>query len=199
MRLDVKLNKILRIDLKEVFLLFILKKVGPIGRYKLVDIVNLPEGIIRGLLTKFQKNKYISSNKQGSKLTTIGEKKLTQKLEKLHIEAIRSYDGRDFKVGPLCIAVQVKRQGKKIRRGIEERDSVNKGGAKGAIILSFENGKLIMPGLFNLSEDGSDVAKKLTTLFELEDTDIILIVFAENYWRAVEGAFFAADSLGERS
>jgi predicted transcriptional regulator len=190
--MDKALKRILRIDVKELFLLYVLKQYGPMGRYRLVDVLNLPEGIIRGLLSRFQKKGYITVSQKGSVLAKGGEKELTKRLAMLQVSEIERFDGRYFNVGPTCVAIHIKNAKKQPRFGIKERDNAIKAGATGAITLTFQQGSLVMSNLANISQDRPIVAESIISHFNLEDNDVIVIVFADNFWRAVEGGLFAA-------
>ncbi|UCH37057.1 MAG: hypothetical protein JSV76_05040 [Candidatus Bathyarchaeota archaeon] len=192
MTVDRGLKKILHLDIKEVFLLYVLKHHGPLGRYRLVHVLNLPEGIVRGLLSRLQQRGYITANQRGSNLTNLGDKELNKRLTKLHISAIELFDGGYFNVGPTCIAIHITNAKKQPRLGIKERDTAIKAGALGAITLEFRNGSIIMSGLANISQDSPVVAKLMKSQFNLKNNDVILIVFADNLWRAIEGGLFAA-------
>jgi predicted transcriptional regulator len=192
MIVDRDLKRILRLDLKELFLLYVLKHHGPIGRYRLVNVLNLPEGIVRGLLSRFQNKGYITASQKGSMLTDLGDKELIKRLAKLHISAIELFDGKYFNIGPTCVAIHIRNVKKQSRHGIKERDNAIKVGAMGAITLEFRNRNLIMPHLANISQENPIVAKLMMSHFNLKDNDVILIVFANNLWRAIEGGLFAA-------
>jgi hypothetical protein len=109
------------------------------------------------------------------------------------VETLKTFNGRVLEIGPECAAIHMKGLGKSVARalyGVEERDNAIKGGTKGAITLLFERGSLIIPGLSNLFKNRPEEAKMITSTFNLEDGEVILIAFAVDYWRALDGVPF---------
>ena len=65
-----------RSDVKELLMLLILDREGPIGRYRLKKFLGLSkhEGLVRQMLKELKIRGYILANKSGSVLTEIGKK-----------------------------------------------------------------------------------------------------------------------------
>jgi hypothetical protein len=169
----------------------------PIGRYNLDDMLNLSEGVVRGLLLKFLENRYISTSKLGCRLTAKGEKFLKKLLTEYRIMEIK-----EFKMaGPLKIAeenvvVQIKGGTKLVKSPMNQRDIAVRVGARGAIFLNYLKGKLVVPNVYsNFAIKYPRLAKHLLNSFKLSEGDVIVICGAENKWRALEGSLAIALSL----
>jgi len=187
-----------RSKLKELLMLLCLKSEGPIGRYRLKDMLGLSEyeGVVKLMLSDFRKEGYVSTSKLGSKLTAKGEKLLAQRLKTYNIIDVKDFDLPDLKTGPVTVGIQIRGKADKIRFGIDERDAAVKAGAQGATVLTFKDGALRFPPILeDLSSKYPELAAKILETYGLIDGDIIIFVSAENRWRALEGALAAALSL----
>ncbi len=195
-----RLDEVLHLGLKEVLLLYALKEYGPIGRGRLTDVLSLPEGVTRGLLTRLQGKHYVSADKPGCSITEKGVGVLAERLSKLQVRSIRGYEGVKLNVGPVNVAVHIGGASGKVRLGIEERDTVIRAGAKGAITLTYRGGVLSIPGICErLEEYRRDAWAELMSSFDLREGDLVLVVFADDYWKALDGALAVASTYTEGS
>jgi predicted transcriptional regulator len=184
--------------LKQLLLLLIVKSEGPIGRYRLVDMLNLPEGVVRGLISNLLKDKNISPSKLGCQLTAKGEAFLKKLLARYDIAEIREFEAEPLKIAEKTIAVQVKKKAQLIVSAMEQRDIAVRAGAHGAILLIYQDGVLRIPTAYsNLAAEHPKLAEQITHSFKLDNGDLIIISGAENKWRALEGSLAIALALKE--
>jgi hypothetical protein len=179
-------------------MLLCLKFEGPVGRYRLKDMLGLSEheGIVKLMLSDLQKRGYVSAGKLGSILTVKGEKLLVQHLKAYDVVDVKDFDVLDLKTGPVSVGIQIRGKANKIRFGIEQRDATVRAGAKGATVLTFKEGVLGLPPMFDdLSSKYPDLAAKILETYNLINGDVIIFVSAGNRWRALEGALAAALSF----
>jgi predicted transcriptional regulator len=184
-------------DAKTLLLLFLIKNEGPVGRYRLDDMLDLPEGVVRGLLLKFLKNGYISASKFGCQLTVKGEKFLKKLLTEYLISEIKEFEMTGpLKIAEENVAVQIKGGAKLVKSAMDQRDIAVRVGARGAILLNYLNGMLVIPNVYsNLATKYPRLAKRLLNSFKLSEGDTIIICGAENKWRALEGSLAIALSM----
>lgn len=78
-----------RSDVKELLMLWILKRKSPIGRYRLKYMLGLSEheGVVRQMLEEFQKQGYVSASRSGCVLTDRGKSFLENRLRSYYISA----------------------------------------------------------------------------------------------------------------
>ena len=184
--------------LKQLLSLLIIKREGPIGRYRLDDMLNLPEGVVRGLIIDLLKGKNISTSKLGCQLTAKGEAFLKKLLVKHGITEIREFEAEPLKIAEKTIAVQVKKKARLVVSAMEQRDIAVRAGARGAILLTYQNGVLRIPTAYsNLAADHPQLTEQITHSFKLNNGDLIIISGAENKWRALEGSLAIALALAE--
>jgi len=182
---------------KTVLLLFLIKNEGPVGRYRLDDMLNLPEGVVRGLLLNFLKNGYITASKLGCQLTAKGEKFLKKLLTEYWIMEIKEFNvAGPLKIAEENIAVQIKGGAKSVKSAMDQRDIAVRVGARGAILLNYLKGILVVPNVYsNFAKKYPRLAKNILHSFKLNEGDVIVICGAENKWRALEGSLAIALSL----
>jgi len=182
---------------KEALLLWAIQDEGYLGRYKLVSILGLPDGITRGLLTKLARRGYLKKRRfVGSTLTTKGKNRLTKLLTDLGIREIKEIDVGTLSLAPTSIVAHIRDKAATVRSGIEQRDAAIKSGAAGAITIIFQNGKLLLPpDRFDLSKKNPILTDQAKKQFQLLDGDVLVIGSANDRWRAVEGVLGAAQTL----
>ena len=182
---------------KEALLLWAIQDEGYLGRYKLVSILGLPDGITRGLLTKLARKGYLKKKRfVGSTLTTKGKNRLTKLLTDLGIREIKEIDAGTLSLAPTSIVAHIRDKSATVRSGIEQRDAAIKSGAAGAITIIFQDGKLLLPpDRFDLSTKNPTLTDQAKKQFQLLDGDVLVIGSANDRWRAVEGVLGAAQTL----
>lgn len=187
-----------RSEIKELLMLLILDREGPVGRYRLKDIIGLSEheGLVKLMLADLQKQDYISASKSGCILTQNGKTLLEKRLKALHIVDIKPFDFPLLKVGPVSIGLHLQNRADKIDSAMEIRDIAVRGGATGATIILFKEEKVSVPSVHQdfLSEN-PNLAKKIRESFNLEDNDVIVIVSTEDEWMGFEASITIAKYL----
>ena len=183
--------------LKETLLLWAIEKVGYLGRYKLVSILELPDGVTRGLLTRLATKGYVKRNKfVGTSLTTKGKNHLGELLSKRSIREIAEIDAGDLGFPRTSAAAHIRGGAALVHSGIEQRDAAIRSGAVGAITMIFHGGKLLLPpDLSDASKKNRRITDQLKTRFKLSEGDVLIIGSANSRWRAVEGVLRAAETL----
>jgi len=190
-----------RFETKELLMLLALDRKGPMGRYRLKDAIGLSEheGLVKQMLANLQKHGYISASRSGCTLTEKGKTLLKNCLKALHIVEIKRFDIPLLRAGPISIGSQLEDAANKIRSAMEIRDIAVRGGATGATIILFREGKLILPSVDpDFLSENLGLAKNIQDSFALEDDDVIAIVSAEDEWSGFEASIKIAEALSER-
>lgn len=159
-----------------------------ISRAGLVTELGLGEGTVRGIFNILKERKLIGSTAQGHFLTEQG-RQLYNRIGEL-IEIKRAVSGRLYpKYKKVCIRVKNPENAK---ADYQLRDVAVKCGAEGAIIFRFGNGRLNLPQL---------KAKRFAdfdSLFNYGEGDIMIVAFAESYYKAENGALAVAMHLSRQ-
>jgi predicted transcriptional regulator len=190
-----------RIQTKHLLLLLALRKVGPVGRYRLKEILDLTEheGIVRRMLKDLESKEHISTSKAGSKLTQAGESHLKKTLKDYSIMKIAKLDMQSLGLrNSYC--VHIRDQADKIGSVLKHRDDAVRAGALGAVVVLFKKGKIEVPRVYSdLSSKHQSVANSLIKKFDLLNKDVLIIGFADDEWRALEGALGTATKISKSS
>ena len=189
-----------RSEIKELLMLQILNREGPIGRYRLKDIIGLSEheGVVRQMLANLQKQGNISAGRSGCTLTKKGKTLLEKRLKANHIMDIKTFDSPILRAGPVSIGVHLQNMADKIGSAMEIRDVAVRGGATGATIILFKEGELSIPSVHpDFLSEHPNLAKKIRESFNLEDNDVVVIVSAEDEWRGFEASITIANALSQ--
>lgn len=186
-------------ELNELFFLLIIRTEATVGRYRLSAMLEMPEGIIRGIMRSFEREGYINSRpKAGTFLTKAGEARIDAIFKNANIKNMKIYDFDVFGVGPINTVLQVQSGADKVRSGVDQRDAAVKAGANGTVILTYREGTLRIPGtsedMCTLSPEDSE---RLLREFSLSEGDVVLVSFAEEWWQALRGALAAAFTFRE--
>jgi len=184
---------------KETLLRLAIQDEEHLGRYRLVLILGLPDGVTRGLLIKLARMGYLKTEKfVGRSLTPPpkGEKRLTELLANLNAHAIREIDAGDLSLGPKSVVAHIRDGARSVRSGIEQRDAAIRAGAAGAITVIYHDGMFLLPpDGFDLSEKNRIIVERLRKEFELLEGDALVIGSGSDKWKAVEGILAAAETL----
>ncbi len=188
-------------ELNELFFLLTIRTEATVGRYRLSAMLEMPEGIVRGIMRAYEREGYINSrSKVGTFLTRAGETRLDALFKNANIKNMKMYDFNVFGVGPINVVIQVQSGADKVGLGVGQRDAAVKAGANGTVILMYQEGTLKIPGT---SEDmcalSPEDSRRLLREFSLSEGDVVLISFAEEWWKALRGALSAAFTLKEGS
>ncbi len=174
--------------------LLTISKEAPIGRKKLSEQLGLGEGAIRTMLQRLRSGSLIEVvGRGGCVLSKKGEDLISELREKL----------RDL--GPLksklpwdCLesyALIVKKAAHLVKRGLEQRDEAIKAGAKALMVLTYVDGRLLMPGTSDITLEKPDFASQLIKELDPENGDVILIAGGDHPLEARRGALAAAQTL----
>jgi len=182
---------------KEVLLLWAIQDEGYVGRYRLVSIVGLTDGVTRGFLTKLARKGYVKTEKfVGCTLTTKGKRRLGELLAKLKICEIKEIDVGNLSLASRSVVAHIRGGARSVHSGIEQRDAAVKAGASGAITVIFHDGRFVLPpDSFDLSRKNAGITERFRQEFQLSEGDVLVIGSADDRWRAVEGILGAAATL----
>ena len=189
---------ITRSDIKELLLLLIVDREGPIGRYRLKDMLGLSghEGSVRQMLVNLQSQGYLSPSRSGCILTSTGTTFLESRLASKHIAAIKRVGAQLLTVGPVTLGVHLRNRADYIESAMDLRDLAVRGGATGATILLFKEGELSIPSVHpDFLSDHPNLIKDLQEIFTLEEDDVIALISAEDEWIGIEAAITLAGAL----
>jgi hypothetical protein len=178
-----------RSDIKNILLLLIIKRKGPVGRYRLKEMLDLPhrEGLVRLMLTDFKREGYLQTSKLGSELSIIGYAYIEEIFKKHEILAVKELNLQPFGIEANSFIIHLQNQSLQ-KSVVEIRDIAVKAGASGAIILLFKKEKLIVPTVYSdLSLEHPNLANTLRYTFDLSEEDVLILCFSKNKWRALEG------------
>jgi predicted transcriptional regulator len=149
-----------------------------VGRTQLSKRLSLGEGTVRTIIRHLSSGGIVNSTKQGCTLTPKG-KTIYRRL-RARLSKICAVDARALALDTKSMAVLVKGASRKVRQGLEQRDTAIRVGATGACTLLMKNGKFVMPtGPDEWKMDLQDpLAKELANIFNPEDNDAIIITSA---------------------
>ena len=167
-----------------------------IGRKKLSEKLGLGEGATRTLIRHLEREKLVIISKSGNHLS----KKGTQLYSVLRAVISRSIEipPSSLTIGPINIAVLVRQASSVVKKGLEQRDTAIKAGAKGATTLVYSNGRLTMPGVTgNVFKDIPSIYTTILSRFEPKENDVIIIGSAEDKRSAELGANMVAIQILE--
>lgn len=175
-------------------LLLILDEEKLIGRKKLSERLGLGEGVVRTMLQRLKSKSLIEVyGKGGCSLSKKGVKLVNELKET--IRAIGPIEANFPWQYSSNYALIVKNVGEKIKKGLEQRDEAIKAGARALMILTYRNGKLLMPGVSDLTSEQPDFALQLIRIVKPEHGDVILIAAGESLLEARKGALAAAQTF----
>jgi len=165
-----------------------------VGRIRLSKELGLGEGTTRTLVKHLKNEGIIKVSKYGIMLSEHGKKMFSDLRSKISEEI--EVPPSPLTVGPFNIAVLVRGMARKIKQGLEQRDTAIKAGALGATTLIFSRNKLTMPS----SEE--DIFKGIPSIHNIlvskldpKENDIIIVGSGKNKASAEIGAKMAALEL----
>lgn len=167
---------------------------GAIGRGKISEKSGLGEGAVRTLLRRLSKAGLVSTSRSGCSLTTKGEN-LWRKISET-IPHLSEIDKNELTFAEHNFVIQVRGAGKKVRKGLEQRDAAVRAGAKGAVTIVYRNKKLALPGLTDdISHSFPKAYRQIMNLMNLKENDVVIIACADTIENAEYGALAAAWTL----
>ncbi len=167
---------------------------APIGRKKLSEKLGVGEGTVRTMLQRLKAESLVEvKGKGGCALSEKGKRLISELRERLvEVGSLSLRLPWDY---PENYALIVRGASSKVRRGIEQRDEAIKAGAKALLVLSYQDGRLLMPGVADLTAEKPEFASELIDKLKPREGDIILIAGASSLPEARRGALAAAQTL----
>lgn len=165
-----------------------------IGRGMLAKKLGLGEGSARTIVKIMKSEGLINTSKKGCELTKKGQA-LLKELQRSIIK-IQKVEAGKLAVGKYAVAVLVRDAGNKVRHGVEQRDAALIAGATGATTIVCRGGKLRAPTISeDLEKDYPQLARRLLSVFEPKNNDVIVVGSADEETAAERGAEAAAHTL----
>ena len=166
----------------------------PLGRNKLAEKLNVGDGAVRTIISRFKEVGLIETSKEGCILTKKGLA-IWQKFEEIfpkRVEIPRS----ELTESEFNFAFLVKKSGQKVKSGIDQRDAAIIAGARKAIVIVFKNGHLCIESVSDCVErQYPKIARLILKELTPKDDDVIIIAGADFPLKAKRGAFAASWSL----
>ena len=165
-----------------------------IGRKELARRLLLGEGATRTLIERLRTFGLINVEKGGCVLSEKGQK-TWRFIQDSFPQKISLGEAR-LALAKFNVALIVRRRGRSVRSGIEQRDAAMLAGAKGATTLRYEKGEVTMPpDGRRVQEDYPELYRKIRDSLSLKEGDAIIIGSADAPELAEYGALAAAWSL----
>lgn len=187
-----------RSTIKQVLLLLIIQREGPIGRYRLKTLLemSLHEGIVRHMLKEYQSTGIITSSRQGARLTARGQEHLQQLLRQYRILDIQQLAIPLMSSHPTTLGIHLQDCANQITSAMEIRDIAVRGGATSATVVIFRDKALIIPAVDStFVSDNPVFNRQIHDSFFLQPNDVIVLISADSYWRGLEAAIHVAAKL----
>ncbi|MFH0897018.1 MAG: DUF4443 domain-containing protein [Candidatus Bathyarchaeota archaeon] len=104
-----------------------------------------------------------------------------------------------LKAGPASIGLHLKNMADKIDSAMKIRDIAVRGGATGATIILFKEGKLSVPSVNpDFFSENPSLNRKIRDSLNLENNDVIVVDSAEDEWVGFESSITIAKALSQR-
>ncbi len=179
-------------------MLLTLQREGPIGRYRLKEVIGLldHEGVVRQMLVDFQDHGYVAASRSGCTLTEEGKTLLEEELSAHHIAAIKRFDAPLLTAGSVGVAVHLRQRAHRVRSAMKIRDIAVRTGALGATVILVKDTQLRVPSVSPMFfTDHPELGAKIHEAFRLKDGDVVVVIGAEEAWRGFEAALTIARAL----
>ena len=166
----------------------------PIGRNMLSRKIDVGEGTIRTLISRFRNRGLIETSRSGCVLTNKGCL-VWKKFEELFPK--RAKIGKtELTNAEHNYAFLVRNSGHNVRSGIEQRDAAIIAGATDAIVVVHKQGQLTIESVSkDLKQRFPAATNQIIKTFNPENNDAVVIVGATDPWKAKHGAFAASWTL----
>jgi hypothetical protein len=182
---------------KVLFILWLLRTEGEIGRYRLARMLGVPQGIARGVLARMKRDGLITVRpRAGTRASSKGLRVLAAQMKREHLKLVRRSDQELLGLGSRSILFHVVGCSRQLGQGIEQRDAAVRAGATGAVTFLFDGKTLRFPGVAeSLSKRNPAAFEQLKKQLEMKKGDVVLIAFAGTWWDAARGGFAAVRTL----
>ncbi len=169
---------------------------GQIGRIELSRKLGVGEGAIRTVIKHLTQGRIVTIAKGGCVLTRQG-RTLYDSLRS-RVSKVSIIDARQLALDKVSAAILVKRSGRHVKRGIEQRDAAIRAGGTGACTLVFHEHQFRIP--MSESEEwklrpDDPLIKDITNALHPEEEDVVVISSAPDGILAKQGAMAAALTL----
>lgn len=191
-----KLRDIAMLGLAEEAILIILYRLGSIGRITLSRILDLPEGVVRGIIHRMRASRLLETTSKGVKLTERGYEELSKLLGRRSIGGIAIREPGFLGLNIPSVILHIHGKARSIGLGLEERDRAIAAGARALVAIKYVGGCLQIPGVADdMTGENERYARIIRESFKLRDGDLILAVFSDNVWRALIAALHVVDNI----
>jgi len=164
------------------------------GRSKLAEELEVGEGAVRTIIGRLKDAGLAETSRAGCTLTNEGLRlwKEYKSIFKEKVEIGKS----ELALADYNFVILIKNRGHKVKSGMEQRDAAVRAGAKGATIMVFRKGHLIIPSVSSdVAKDFPDAANKIATFLQPEENDVIIVGSADSLRKAEYGTLAAAWTL----
>jgi len=179
-----------------IIILYIALK-EPIGRYKLSKELEISDSSVRTIIKYLKEIGLVKAiPKQGHVLSSEG-RKLVEEIKKELIEIRTDLNLKELTIGKFDTICQLRNASLKVKTGVELRDEAIKVGAEGATTIIFEKNQLFIPPkpIENLKEANEDLYNILTSNFDLQEGDVLIVGTASDRKKATEAAIASVLTL----
>lgn len=182
---------------QELFVLWLFKTEGVIGRYWLAKMLGTSQGVARGMLTQMKREGLITvRHRAGAKTSSKGRRHLHSLMRRYRLRTVERFDPEILGLGPEKVVFQVAESSDHLGQGIEQRDAAIKEGAAGAVTFFFDGKTLKFPGVAEpVSKRSPLTLKQLKEHLKIRKGDVILIAFGHTWWDAARGGFASVKTL----
>ncbi len=166
----------------------------PLGRNKLAEKLNVGDGAVRTIISRFKEAGLIETSKEGCFLTKKGLE-IWQQFEEIFPKRVEIPKSELF-ASEFNFAFLVKKSGQKVKSGIDQRDAAIIAGARKALIIVFKKGHLCIESVSDsISKQYPEAASLILKELTPQDDDVIIIAGGDSALKAKRGAFAASWSL----
>ena len=181
---------------QELFTLWLFVSEGEIGRYRIAKMLDVSQGVARGLLARMKREGLITVHHSGAGVSKKGINVFTRLMTQNHLRHVERLDEHVLGLGQEGVVFQVEERSEKIGRGIEQRDAAVRAGATGTVTFVFDGRSLVFPGTREPLKKRSPMAFDcLKSRLEMRRGDAVLISFSNSWWEAARGGFAAVKTL----
>jgi predicted transcriptional regulator len=170
----------------------------PIGRYRLSKELEISDSSVRTIIKYFKELGLVKAiPKQGHVLSSKG-REFVREIKKKIIAIKTDLSLKELTLGNFDVICHLRNMASKVTDGLMLRDEAIKVGAEGATTILFEEDQLFIPprSMGDLRDTNEEIYKMLTSQFELEDGDALIVGTANSDRKsAMEAAIASALTL----